>query len=64
MYQTNCLQTGENVLLLTVLVNIHDPSEPKKDNLFTEAKAILERFVSKLQIFLGKVVNRLLKALN
>lgn len=44
MYQMNCLQTGENVLLLTVFVNIRDSSEPKeKDNIFGVAKDILKK---------------------
>lgn len=44
MYHTKCLQTGENVLLLTVFVNIRD-SSTNKDNVFTDAKAVLKRYI-------------------
>ena len=44
MYQMNCLQTGENVLLLTVFINIRDTSQEKdKDNIFSVAKNILKK---------------------
>ena len=44
MYQMNCLQTGENVLLLTVFINIRDTSqEQDKDNIFSVAKNILKK---------------------
>lgn len=44
MYQMNCLQTGENVLLLTVFVNVRDSSEQQdKDNIFNVAKNILKK---------------------
>lgn len=47
MYQTNCLLTGENVLLLTVFVNIRDPSAPTQDKPFSKTKDILKRFKEK-----------------
>ena len=43
MYQANCLQTGENVLLLTVFVNMRDSSIKSKDNIFADSKAILTK---------------------
>lgn len=45
MYQKVCLQTGENVVLLTVFINVKDhesPDETTSDK-FAEGKALITR---------------------
>eukprot|EP00794_Sanderia_malayensis_P003811 gene3811-4339_t len=47
MYKRVCLQTGENVVLLTVFINIKGNAEddnPTKEDPFKEAKAIIARY--------------------
>lgn len=44
MYQKVCLQTGENVVLLTVFVNVRDAGQEKnKGDIFADGKAIISR---------------------
>ena len=44
MYQKVCLQTGENVVLLTVFVNVRDGTpEGNKEDIFAEGKALIAR---------------------
>lgn len=44
MYQKVCLQTGENVVLLTVFVNVRDAGQEKnKEDIFADGKAIIAR---------------------
>lgn len=44
MYQKVCLQTGENVVLLTVFVNVRDAGQEKnKGDIFADGKAIIAR---------------------
>ena len=43
MYQKICLQTGENVVLLTVFVNVRDDNEESSASKFTDEKALIAR---------------------
>lgn len=48
MYQKVCLQTGENVVLLTVFVNVRDGTqEGNKEDIFAEGKALIARYKQK-----------------
>ena len=44
MYQRVCLQTGQNLVLLTVFVNVRDAVEDQQvDDKFAEGKALITR---------------------
>lgn len=43
MYQKICLQTGENVVLLTVFVNVREGSDENNGDIFAEGKALIGR---------------------
>ena len=43
MYQKICLQTGENVVLLTVFVNVRDGAEEGTGDKFADSKALIAR---------------------
>lgn len=43
MYQKICLQTGENVVLLTVFVNVREGSDENNGDIFSEGKALIGR---------------------
>lgn len=43
MYQKVCLQTGENVVLLTVFINKRDGADEGTADKFTEGKALIAR---------------------
>lgn len=44
MYQKVCLQTGENVVLLTVFVNVRNAGQEKnRGDIFADGKAIISR---------------------
>ena len=46
MYQKVCLQTGENVVLLTVFVNVKDgSSDEATTDKFADGKALVARWV-------------------
>lgn len=47
MYQKICLQTGENVVLLTVFVNVRDDNEESSASKFTDEKALIARYKQK-----------------
>ena len=63
MYKRVCLQTGENVVLLTVFVNIRKAGDEEfaKDDPFKDAKSLIARYagilnraLSKQMIFVNK----------
>lgn len=43
MYQKICLQTGENVVLLTVFVNVREGYNENNGDIFSEGKALIGR---------------------
>ncbi|CAH3131074.1 unnamed protein product [Pocillopora meandrina] len=48
IYQKVCLQTGENVVLLTVFVNVREAGQEKnKGDIFADGKAIISRYKQK-----------------
>lgn len=52
MYQRVCLQTGENVVLLTVFVNVReDNDEGQTQDKFAEGKALIARYVLAILLF-------------